>query len=104
MDENLALIQKKVRPIQQMADTVKLCKGNINTALEQINKVTANISEQREVVDILTNQRGLLKSEFDVYIGSMRRAQDLVKYFGEELAYFKDSYSLAEQLVSFIGV
>ena len=55
MDANLALIQQKVRPIQQMADTVKLCKGNINTALEQINKVTANISEQKDIVDILTN-------------------------------------------------
>lgn len=30
----------------------------------------------------------------------MRRAQDLIKYFSVDLAYFKDSYTLTEELVS----
>ena len=45
MKENLEQIERKVKPIAVMAETVKSCKENINIALEQINRVTTNIAE-----------------------------------------------------------
>ena len=78
MIENLALIDRKVQPIAQMSDTVKMCKDNINTALEHINKVTANITDQEDVVEILVERKAMINSEFDVYIKSMLRAVELI--------------------------
>lgn len=54
-----------------MADTVKICKDNINTALEQINTVTSNISEQEDIVEILVERKQMINSEFEVYVKSM---------------------------------
>jgi len=99
MSGNLTHLEKKVKPIAHMADTVKVCKDNINTALEQINKVTENISEHEDVVEILVERRNMINSEFEVYVKSMWRAKELQRYFGEELAYFRDSYAISEKLV-----
>ncbi len=75
-----------------MAETVKLCKNNINSSLEQINKINMNINEQEEVVELL--ERKILQAEFDIYLQYMGRAVELIKYFEVDLVYFKDSYSI----------
>jgi hypothetical protein len=36
-----------------MAETVKMCKDNINLSLEKINTINMNINEQEEVVQLL---------------------------------------------------
>jgi tRNA A37 threonylcarbamoyladenosine dehydratase len=99
MSQNLSQIERKVKPIAQMSDTVKVCKDNINTALDQINRVTESIAEHEDVVEILVERRAMINSEFEVYIKSMWRAKELSKYFKEELAYFRDSYAISEKLV-----
>lgn len=101
MNDNLASIKRKVEPIAEMSEKVRLCKDNINTALEQVNLVTANISEQEDIYDILVEKRAMINSEFDVYIKSIWRAMDLITYFEIDLAYFKDSYAITDKLVSF---
>jgi septation ring formation regulator EzrA len=82
-----------------MSSTVRVCKDNINTALDQINRVTESIAEHEDVVEILVERRAMVNSEFEVYIKSMWRAKELSKYFKEELAYFRDSYAIGEKLV-----
>jgi hypothetical protein len=78
---------------------VKVCKDNINTALDQINRVTESIAEHEDVVEILVERRAMINSEFEVYVKSMWRAKELGRYFKEELAYFRDSYAIGEKLV-----
>ncbi len=80
-------------PIKSMAETVSLCKSNINMSLEKINTINMNINEQEEVVDLLRSR--ILNSEFDLYLKQMEKAVDLIKYFEGDLVYFKDSFSIA---------
>jgi hypothetical protein len=86
MTTNLSNIDRKVRPIAEMAETVRTCKDNIDNALEQIKRVTENIGEHQDIVEILVDRRTMINSEFEVYINSMVRAKELVQYFQEELA------------------
>jgi hypothetical protein len=44
----------------------------------------------------------MINSEFEVYIKSMTRCRELITYFEGDLAYFKDSYAIAEKLVTLI--
>ena len=99
MVENLSVIERKVQPIAQMSETVTLCKDNINVALDKINTVTTNINEYEDVVDMLIEQKQLITTEFDVYIKSMIKCIELIKYFEVDLIYFKDSYTITEKLV-----
>ena len=85
-----------------MSETVKVCKDNINVALEQMNRVTESISEYEDVSEILVERKAMINSEFEVYIKSMWRAKELIKYFSEDLAYFRDSYAIVEKLVRYI--
>ncbi len=86
-----------------MSETVRVCKGNIDVALERIERVTENIGEHEDVAEILVERRAMINTEFEVYIKSMWRARELIRYFGEELAYFRDSYAISEKLVLFIS-
>lgn len=101
MTESLSQIDRKVRPIANMAETVRVCKDNINTALESINRVADGITEAEDVAEILIERRAMINSEFEVYVKSMLRGRELIRYFEGELAYFKDSYAIAEKLVIF---
>lgn len=49
MTESLVQIERKVLPIASMAETVKVCKTNIGTALDSINKVADGITEADDV-------------------------------------------------------
>ena len=100
MSESLTSIDRKVRPIANMAETVRVCKDNINTALESINRVADGITEAEDVAEILIERRAMINSEFEVYIKSMTRCKELITYFEGDLAYFKDSYAIAEKLVN----
>ena len=103
MTESLVQIERKVLPIASMAETVKVCKTNIGTALDSINKVADGITEADDVSQILVERRAMINSEFEVYIKSMVRAKELIVYFEGELAYFKDAYGIAERLVSVLS-
>ena len=81
-----------------MSETVRLCKDNINQALERLNVINISISEQEEIVSLL--ERRILGSEFSLYLKHMDRAIELVKYFEGDLVYFKDSFLIAQRLVS----
>jgi predicted nucleic-acid-binding protein len=85
-----------------MAETVRVCKDNINTALDSINHVADGITEAEDVAEILIERRAMINSEFEVYIKSMTRCRELITYFEGDLAYFKDSYAIAEKLVTLI--
>ncbi|CDW88717.1 ring-h2 finger protein rha1b [Stylonychia lemnae] len=76
-DQNLISIEKRVQPIQSMAETVQICKDNINLSLEKINTINMNINEQEEVVQTL--ERRILNSEFDLYLKYMDRAIDVLE-------------------------
>ncbi len=76
-----------------MAETVSICKENINNSLEKINTINMNINEEEEVRSIL--ERRILNSEFDLYLKNMERAMELIRYFENDLVYFKDSFSIA---------
>lgn len=93
VNSNLLQIEKRVQPIAYMAETVKLCKTNINSALEQINTINMNIDEQEEISKTL--EGCILNSEFNLYLMNMERAMELVKYFESDLVYFKDSFMMA---------
>jgi hypothetical protein len=80
-----------------MAETVSICKDNINISLEKINTINLNINEEEEVRSIL--ERRILNSEFDLYLKTMDRAINLAKYFENDLVYFKDSFNIASRLV-----
>ena len=80
-----------------MAQTVRICKDNIDVSLEKINTININIGEHEEIVSLL--KRKILSSEFDLYIKNMDRASELVKYFEGDLVYFKDSFRIASVLV-----
>lgn len=76
-----------------MAETVSICKDNINVSLEKINTINMNINEEEEVRSML--ERRILNSEFDLYLKNMERAMELIAYFENDLVYFKDSFSIA---------
>lgn len=44
-------------------------------------------------------ERRLLNSEYDLYLKNMDRAVELIKYFEQDLVYFKDSFTIATKLV-----
>jgi hypothetical protein len=100
MRENLTLIERKVLPIANMAETVKVCKENIGQAMESINKVANGIKEAEDVCAVLSDRKGeMINNEFDEFIQAMSRCRELVSFFEGELTYFKDSYDIAEKLV-----
>ena len=56
-----------------------------------------NIIEQEEVAQLL--ERRILNSEFELYLKNMERAMELIKYFEQDLVYFKDSFAISQKLV-----
>jgi hypothetical protein len=74
-------------------------------ALESINKVTQNINTQRDVVELLTDRKSMIMTEFDTYVQSMKQAIELIHYFdSSEMSYFKDSFTLTEELKAALRV
>jgi hypothetical protein len=48
-------------------------------------------------VEILTQRKNMIMSEFDTYVGSMKEGIELVQYFeSSEMSYFKEAYGFSE--------